>query len=384
MSTRFWFCFLSVVLAQAHGAELTLQAGAAQAGSTVPLELRFSAAGSRVSALQFEVDHDPGLTISAVAGPSAENASKTLYSAALSSRRTRFLAAGMNRNLLGDGAVAIVNAAIGSSVAPGDYQIRVVNATASSELGTEVTVNPAGSWLAVNAQSTETASTVFSQLATGNGWNTYYFLLNTTGAAQSASLTFWESHGVPFAMPLTFSAESGMPPALAAGTDVTVPPYGFVVVSSNFPQNAPLRVGWARMRAPEGIVATATYSHFLPGRAMAEGAVPMESRTPGRFMMSYDNSGGFVTGIALVNDSDTKGATVEVTVRGAAGQVLFTNNIILPVRGHIAFAVPDRYPALSGIRGSMEFREVGGGKIAVLGLRFNPTGQFTSIPVGTR
>lgn len=383
MCTRFCLCFLFGIL-QLHGAEIVLQAGTAQAGTTVPLELRLNPSGSRVAALQFDVDHDPRISVSAVAGPSALNASKTLYAATLSSGRTRFLAAGTNRNLLGSGAVAILNAAVSSSMAPGDYQIRVTNAAASNDAGTAVNLNSAGGWLAVNSAAEEMPSTVFSQLATGNGWNTYYYLLNTTGTAQTATLTFWESSGVPFALPLVYSPESGKSPSLSAGTEVTVPAYGFVAVSSNFPQNAPLRVGWTRMRAPEGIVATATYSHFFPGRAMAEGAVPMESRTPGRFVMSYDNAGGFVTGVALVNDSDTKGATIEVTIRNASGQVLFTNNIILPIRGHLAFAVPDQYPNLSGIRGSMEFREVSGGKIAVLGLRFNPTGQFTSIPVGTR
>lgn len=384
MCSQVCICLICGLLVPVHGAEIALQAGTAQVGSTVPLELRFTAGGSRVSALQFDVDHDPRISISAVAGPSAVNSSKTLYSAPLSSGRTRFLAAGLNRNLFGNGTIAIINAAVSSTLVPGDYQIRLSNSVASSDAATAVNVDPVGGWLAVSSPPADLPSTVFSQLATGNGWNTYYFLLNTTGTAQTASLAFWESSGAPFALPLVFSPESGKPPALAAGTEVTVPPYGFVVVSSDLPQTAPLRVGWARMRAPEGIIATATYSHYLPGRAMAEGAVPMESRTPGRFVMSYDNAGDYATGVAVVNDSDTRAATIEVTFRDAGGNALFSSSIFLPVRGHVAFNVSEQYPALRGIRGSMEMREVGGGKIAVLGLRFNPTGQFTSIPVGTR
>lgn len=384
MRTQVCICFLSSLLVQIHGAEIVLQAGVAHVGTTVPLELRFTAGGSRVSALQFDVDHDPRISVSAVAGPSVLSASKTWYSAPLSSGRTRFLAAGLNSNLLESGTIAILHAAVSSSMAPGDYQIRLTNAAASSDTATAVNVNPVGGWLAVSSLPADLPSTVFSQLATGDGWNTTYFLLNTTGAAQTASLAFWESSGAPFALPLAFSPESSKPPALAAGTEVTVPPYGLVVVSSDLPQTAPLRVGWARMRAPEGIIATATYSQSIPGRAMAEAAVPMESRTPGRFVMPYDNAGGFVTGVAVVNDSDTRAATIVVTFRDAGGNVLFVNSIILPIRGHFAFDVTEQYPALRGSRGSMEFRETGGGKIAVLGLRFNPTGQFTSIPVGAR
>jgi hypothetical protein len=55
---------------------------------------------------------------------------------------------------------------------------------------------------------------------------------------------------------------------------------------------------------------------------------------------------------------------------------------VLPL-GHIAFALTDYFPAATANRGIIVFSNVTGGNITGLGLRVNPAGGITSVPVLT-
>jgi hypothetical protein len=57
--------------------------------------------------------------------------------------------------------------------------------------------------------------------------------------------------------------------------------------------------------------------------------------------------------------------------------VILTDNLTLVSSAHLSFSLTDRYPALIGRVGTME---IGSSGAAVLGLRFNPSGSFTSVP----
>jgi hypothetical protein len=49
--------------------------------------------------------------------------------------------------------------------------------------------------------------------------------------------------------------------------------------------------------------------------------------------------------------------------------------------GHTSFNLLDRYASMTAQRrGTLEFRTPGAGQIGVLGLRFNATGAFSTIP----
>ncbi|WP_321476499.1 hypothetical protein [uncultured Paludibaculum sp.] len=61
-----------------------------------------------------------------------------------------------------------------------------------------------------------------------------------------------------------------------------------------------------------------------------------------------------------------------------AGKTVQTDSLQLPVNGHFAFAVPDRFPGTAGIRGSLELAAQGGG-VPVLPLRFSPGGAFPTV-----
>ena len=109
--------------------------------------------------------------------------------------------------------------------------------------------------------------------------------------------------------------------------------------------------------------------------------MPLETRSEGSYVLWYDNTPGFVTSMALVNAS-AQGAVIDATIRDENGAIRGTSTVALPARGHTAFelARPDRFPATSNGRGTVEFRTPPGGQISVLGLRFNAD-SFTTIPV---
>jgi hypothetical protein len=324
------------------------------------------------------------LTLTANAGAAAVSAGKDLYTAPVSSRRTRFLAAGLNRNILSDGVVVTINAFVNGGAGAGTYPLRLTNLRASDQAGYEVPLTNRDGSVTVNAGAAQAVSGVFTQVATGGGWKTTFSLLNLANTPQLAKLTFWDNDGSPLTIPLAYSPELGLPAAAGASTEVLVPANGLAVVETEMSPLAVASVGWARVRAPAGIVGSATFRYRLAEGQETEAVVPMETRTPYSFVLPYDNTAGFVAGIAVANDSDTEPAQMAITIRDAAGKELLSDTMTLPVRGHQYFALTTRYPSLAGVRGSVEFRERNGGKIAVLGLRFNPAGPFTSIPAETR
>lgn len=376
--------FLLVFSLVSQCAELSLDPVTTAAGASVPLALRFSALGSMVAALQFDLDYDTALTLTSNAGAAALSAGKDLYSAPVSSRRTRFLAAGINRNILSDGVVVTINAFVNAGTASGVYPLRLTNVHASDQAGNEIPLSNRDGSLTVNTGAAQPVSGVFAQVASGGGWKTTFSLLNLASTPQQAKLTFWDDAGAPLTVPLVFSPELGLAPTSGSAAEVTIPANGLAVVDSELSPLAAVAVGWARIRAPAGIVGSATFRYRLAEGQDTEAVVPMETRTPSSFVLPFDNTAGFVAGVAVANDSDVSPAQVAVTIRDAAGKELLSDALDLPVRGHGYFALTTRYPSLVGARGSIEFRELNGGSIAVLGLRFSPSGSFTSIPAETK
>jgi len=57
--------------------------------------------------------------------------------------------------------------------------------------------------------------------------------------------------------------------------------------------------------------------------------------------------------------------------------VLVTENITMGADAHLSFSLAQRYPMVLGKAGTVE---IGSSAAAALGLRFNPSGSFTSVP----
>jgi hypothetical protein len=363
----------------AQCAVLSVDPVTAQAGSSVPIAVRFVAAGTGVAAFQFDLSYDPTMALGATAASAATSAGKDVYTAAIAQGRTRILLAGLNQQILGDGPVITLTALVSSSAAAGVYALHLTNAVASDPDGKIVPLTTSDGSVTVNGSGSLPPSGMFAQVASGGGWKTSFTLLNLLPGASGASLTFWNDDGTPLALPLTFSPELGLLPTTGASTDFVIPANGLALVETELPEASAATVGWARLKAPAGVAGAATFRYHSAVGPDLEAVVPLETRTPASFVLPFDNTVGLSTGVALANGSDTSTASVQVIARNAAGAQLLADSISLPVRGHTSFMLAAKYPSLVGILGSLEFQNPSG-NISVLGLRINQTGSLTSIP----
>jgi hypothetical protein len=95
-------------------------------------------------------------------------------------------------------------------------------------------------------------------------------------------------------------------------------------------------------------------------------------------LVPFDNSSGFVTSMAIAN-SDSSSQTIAVAFRTTTGTLIQTSLPAIPAQGHAAFGLPQQFPLLAGQAGLAEFYS-NSGSFALLALRFNPAGGFTTSP----
>ena len=223
-----------------------------------------------------------------------------------------------------------------------------------------------------------------AQLASAGYWTTTITLVNTGSSPAQARLNFFDDNGNPLALPLTFpsSSSGGAIPLvilLASTLDRTVNPGAKLVIQTTGPNSSPTLVGWAQLLTNGAIGGFAVFSQAI-GNANQEAEVPLENRNAGGYVVPFDNTNGAATGIALANIS-AQAANTTVTIRDDTGAVILTDTLTLPAMGHTSFNLTDRYASITAQRsGTLEFRTPTAGQISVLGLRFNSTGAFTTIP----
>ena len=108
--------------------------------------------------------------------------------------------------------------------------------------------------------------------------------------------------------------------------------------------------------------------------------MPLETRNASAYLVSFDNTNGFVAGVALANTSSQNGK-VGVIIRDDTGAILQSNTIALEGLGHTSFVLSSSYGFTAGRRGTVEFDTPAGGQISVLGIQYNTaTSAFSTIP----
>jgi hypothetical protein len=217
---------------------------------------------------------------------------------------------------------------------------------------------------------------IIPHIADGGGWQTTLVLTNTTTTAGSASPTFYQE--------MTAGATQSWNLALmeAATQNVQVPAGGTVFLHTPG-TGAATSVGWAQFTVSPGIVGYAIFTQRIPDRPDQDGTAPGGASAE-RILVPFDNTGGFLTSVALVNPTGQV-EPVSVNIQLETGEVSQTS-ISLPAQGHTAFALSTQIPATAGHRGLAEFystttRGIIGSSLSMLALRFNPTGAFTTSPV---
>jgi hypothetical protein len=225
---------------------------------------------------------------------------------------------------------------------------------------------------------------VISQVAAGGGWDTTIWLINRSAAPVPTRLVFHGDDGSPLSLPLTVTQPGFSQQVAAATLDEVIAPNTTLVVATV--AAASTVQAWADVLSSGPLSGFAVFRY---ARA-SEAAVPLQSQTGTSISLPFDNTGGYSTGVALVNLSGSP-ANITATVWDENGNQIVVQSVALTKNdsagnGHDSFMLPDRLAVTAGRRGIVQFQGNPAGPftpvgaLTGLGLRAGPNGVFTSIP----
>ena len=273
----------------------------------------------------------------------------------------------------------------------GTLQFITPSAGQLSVLG--IRVNPQHSFTSVPALAPVTRTVAVPGLASagsiahivsGGGYKTTFTLVNMGTSAATAKLSFFDDNGAPVPLPLSLP-QTGTTGQTGATFQQTIAAGATLIVESEGPANLDTVSGSAQLQTDGNVSGFAVFRRSPADGVPQEAVVPLESRGGSSYVMAYDNTHGYVYGIALANTSNQP-ATINVTIRDAkTGAVTVSGRTItLPANGHHASLLTDTttygFPETIGTSGTLEFSTTTPGQISVLGLRFNSNAAFTSVP----
>jgi len=363
-----------------NGAELSIPKITLNPGAAAVAEIRYAAQDSQIAALQLDLNYDAAnLKISAVAGPAATAVEKAIASAEVAPGRRRILLYGFNQSVLADGVVVSLLVSATSGV-PGVYDLRLTDAIAANANGEVVPMATIDSSVTVLDSGGMQRAATFGQVISGGSWKTTLTLVNTSAAPATGKLNFWGTDGQPLILPLAFPGADGRSSTTASSIECSLEPGATFVVESEALDALDAQIGWVELQAAKEVIGFAVLRLKLAPDRSAEAMLAFEQREGAAFLLPYDNSNGFQTGMAVTNQSPDSPADLTLVLRDEAGSTLSTEPLSLPVRGHTSFSIGDKYNVLSGRRGTVEVRSSSGSRLNVLGLRFSPFGSFTAVP----
>jgi hypothetical protein len=233
------------------------------------------------------------------------------------------------------------------------------------------------SGIAVSSSFTNTSGSI-AQIASAGHWTTTFTLVNKGSSPAPALLNFYDQSGNPLLLPLNFPQPALNGPPAAFRVPLTLSPGGTVIIQTTGPATQVTQTGWAQLLTNGNIGGHAVYTQTV-GNSVQEAVVPIETRNPDAFVLPFDNVAGYNTGVAVANTTAVQ-ANIAVIIRDDTGAMLQLQTLTLPALGQISFDLATRFPAAVQKRGTVEFGTPVGGQITVLGLRFNPTGAFSTVP----
>ncbi len=237
--------------------------------------------------------------------------------------------------------------------------------------------------LTVNSGNVYPRSGVISQIASGGGWKTTISLINPGNAQATVRVNLYADDGTPLQLPLVITQSGQSVTVVGAVVDRTIPPGATLLIDSEAAVST-TSVGWADVRSTSTISGYAIFRQKHEDGPDSEGTSPLENRLQASVIIPMDNLIGYSTGVALVNLAGDTQATVTAIMRDDTGSEVARDTVTITANGHTSFSLPARFPILSGKRGTVEFVTNVPSGITGLGLRFNPTLSFTSVPAIVR
>jgi hypothetical protein len=254
------------------------------------------------------------------------------------------------------------------------FSLRVTDSAGASAAGLlALEIQPAGTLSRVG---------VFSQLATGGGWKTTINLLNVQASPVQVKVSLVGDDGLALELPYVVTQGGQSTSVVGASLERTLPAGSSLLIEVDAQISSTL-VGWAEVQASAPVSGYAIFRQRGGDGRDSEGTSPLETRAQAGVLAPFDNLTGYSTGVALVNLSAAQ-ASVTVVYRDENGAEIGRDTLGLAGNGHTSFSLPDKFPVLSGRRGVVEFVSNQAAGLAALGLRFNPTLSFTSVPVAVR
>ncbi len=204
---------------------------------------------------------------------------------------------------------------------------------------------------------------VFAQFVDGASWQTSIYLVNLENHPTSFSVLFLRDDGSDLYVPVVGQG-------LVRGMDITLDTAGSYEfeTSGNSPN---LAQGWALISQTtnDSVGGMAVFRQRFPGFQAQEAVVPVVSQFDSHFVLLFDNTNAYVTGIAIANPTNNS-VVIPVNIRNQSGQIIDQRTISLGPYGHTAFVLTDFWSSTAGRQGAIEFLTSGFG-VGALGLRAN-------------
>src|SRR5262249_35205060 len=216
----------------------------------------------------------------------------------------------------------------------------------------------------------------FAQVASGGGWRTTMALINPPATEVAARIDFYANDGKPLILPLS-SSQTSLNTTGSFAAFVVAPKASVILESEGLTSS--IAVGWADVQATAPLSGYSIFRMRSPGSGDSEGTVPLDAAISSGSVLPYDNSRGYRTGVALANQGATA-ANIGVLLLDQNGTQIAASQVTLDAFGHTAFFLDDRFLQSANQLGFIQFQNTSDA-IATIGLRFNPSGSFTSVPI---
>jgi hypothetical protein len=216
-----------------------------------------------------------------------------------------------------------------------------------------------------------------AQVTSGGGWMATLTLINSGAAAEEAVVSFYDDNGNPLALPVNYPQAPLAEPELAYSVDRTLNPSAQLLIQTAGPINQPTVAGWALVQASGNLTGSALFDWGAPG-VQQEAVMQLENRTPNAFLLSFDQTGGYVLGIAVANPTAT-GESVPAILLDDTGANIASTTLSLPAMGHTAFMLTNDFAGAAGRRGTLQLQLPAGGQISAIGFRANSVGSLATV-----
>jgi probable HAF family extracellular repeat protein len=246
-----------------------------------------------------------------------------------------------------------------TSVGTLSFTMKVVDSASSSATQTFS--------LTIGSSQSFTSALRVPQIVDGAGWNVRFAIINTDQVPVTFTFQFWSQNGSLLPFPIL----NGTPGVL---TGTLAPGASFFAQSPG--TSLTLQQGWAEI-ASSGQIGVTTIYQFNDGSPRDSVGTEIATLSGNSILLPFDNTQNNVTAVAIANTNSTQALTVSMLFETDGG-AQSTSSLVLQPHTQQTFVAPTLNPKVAGSRGSIKFTAPTA-DIAVVGLEFNSTGQFTSL-----